>query len=441
MGDVTETPLPPRRRRGCLRWTCGCLVVVLMLTIGGGYLLYRHLSSWQPGQSPWENLPASTLWAVEVHDFQSLVAHAAADPGFVSFLNAATSSLNPFFLSEDVEGHPEDVLTTSLYMYEHLGFFYRMLVPNAFLVGGSGASLESTFIIIRPPVWVGYALGLTGQATVQRLEDDETDIFYARNDGWLVLGLDRDVVQSVLDGWDAGALPLGPRADRRDAYIALGMRPEAAAASSSDAEPDAGPDHFAFADPFATLATPAAAAEPGVRMLVLPEAAAWRCFGEAVPNGTWTSGTLSSLGDALPEPTPLELSAFDLAFSARAAPDVAETVRQWLEARVVTATGGAAPSLSSWLKSGWLDLVGDEASLLVAAPVVKDAPYPGLPVVALGWSVRESVPVRDAAERFALTLTAWTNDLRSSSSDPLLRGAAAGIQTTVEAGGMRGHIA
>ncbi|MCD8140135.1 MAG: hypothetical protein LUE17_10245 [Planctomycetaceae bacterium] len=439
MGDVTETPMPPPRR-GCLRWTCGCLVVVLLLAGGGGYLLYRHLSPWRPGESPWENLPSSTRWAVEVHDFKSLVRHAAEDPGFASFLNAATASLNTFFLSEDVEGHPEDVLSTSFAMFQNLGFFYRMLVPNGFLIGGSGPSLDRTFVILRPPFWVGYALGLTGEGTVQRLEDDEDDIYYARTDGWLILALDEAVVQSVLDGWGAAALPLGKRADRRGAYIALALRPDEPEPSPGDPAPGAGPGHFTLADPFSSVATPAAPAAMGIRLLLLPESIAWHFSGEAVPNGGWTNEALSSLGEQESDPLQLRTAAFDLAVSVRAAPEVAATVRERLRSRLA-ATVGDAPALLEWLDRGWLELVGDDATLLAAAPVVTNAPYPGLPVAALGWSVRETVAVRDAAQRFASTLDAWLEELRTASSEPLVRGAAAGITVTAEADGMRGRIA
>lgn len=435
MGDEAVRPAP-RRSGGCLKWTCGCLAAAVVVGLGLAFLLWHYLNRWDADQSIWENLPPSTTWAVEVHDVQTLAVQAGRDPGVVALLESLIGALNRGLLDED-EWQRE--FADGFGIYRSFAWLHRAVLPNAFLVGGDHRETGSVFFLVQSPVWLRHALSLTeDEGTVERLDDDETDLFFGTKDGWMVMGTRREVVQQVIDGWDSASKPLGPRPDRRDAYILAAGAPEVPAPVEAPPEPG----HFTFADPFAAANAASQTAEnplPAFRFMVVPEKDAWRVQGEAYQSGTWPK---ESLAEAIPEPAGLRTADYDVAISARFDPGTVELIRTRVSAALRLKPGAPFQDelFWTWLRDGWFASTGDAATFLAAPPKVHDDAYPGMPVTAFGWALREGLSAQAAGERFASLLEDFADSLREDGDPAVVRGMLDAFAVHAEPGGVQGRV-
>lgn len=437
MGD--EAVMPAQRRGGgCLKWTCGCLVVAVVAGIGLLFLLWHYLNQWDSRRSPWENLPPSVTWALELHDIQALVVQAGRDPGFAPLVASLVGTLSRGIPGGDAwRSDAADGFAS----YQSLAWLHRAALPNALLIAGDHREVDNAFFVLQPPAWLRYFLSLSGSGdVVASLSDEDVEGFYAYKDDWLIFGMRQDVVQRVVDAWDSAAKPLGPRQSRRTAYVMAAVSPEIPEAPEAPSEPG----HFAFADPFAQANAAAAATTadkpiPGFRFMIVPEADAWRLWGEASPAGSWLD---ESLAEAIPEPAGLRTADYDLAVSARFDPGSVELIRTRLAAALRPKQGTPPQDelFRTWLRDGWLGATGDAATLLAAPPLVHDDAYPGMPVTAFGWSLREGVSARAAADRFAALLEDFAESLREDGDAAVVRGLVDAFAVHVDADGRQGRV-
>ncbi len=430
MGDDALTP-PAPRRTGCLRRSCGCAAAMAVLLLVALVAGWHFLSGWTPGPGAWERLPKDTLFALEANNVETLLKAASEDAGAFSLAGAALRPYRDYFLRRGMPGDQE--MPAMLYnMANGLSWIHALFFPNYVLAGARSARAEDAFAIMQPPRWFLWTAGaIAPEGRVDEIQEDGGDRWYiAFRDGFVLLGANREIVEHVLSGWDerpapfGSSSPAGEGGGSRKAYCLFAARKTAGAANAA-AEPSAGAPFLSggLAGNFAARSD--AAPQPAS---ATPAAA--RCFHALVSpaEGGWDIRlAYAAAGDAAPfadaaegegAPGDIHLPAqSDLEVALRLRPETLRRIGERVSATIPPEYGGA------WLRNGMLDHAGGLFTLLASRPAKDDAdgaaadsgaggaaPYPPLPVLALGWSIDSAA----APAAFADSLGGFVDRLRAN---------------------------
>lgn len=457
MGDDAIRPQPGKS--GCLKWTCGCLACAAVLAIAAAGVGWYLLSRWTPGKTGWENLPPDTVVAFEAHDVKGLMSAFARDEGAAALADGA---LRGFQRLADENGIrlDRDLREALREANGGLSWLYTLAFPNYVALGARGFDEEDAFAVVTPPKWFAWLAGAAfAEGAVEEIAGGSgISGFIAFRDGFVVAGLNEEIVRHVLDNWDAKAAPLGARAGRTEPYCMVALRTGTDAPDAADkpvAEPPAGDDagpflsgglagNFTLEDPFAAPAPQEKAnAAARYQALALAGDAAWRVWFEKtdadapIPANAFVGGVEEDVGtDALRVALP---DASDLEVAARTPKGAPE---QWAAA-LEGAFRSSAPHVrlgGEWLRGAWLGRAGGEFTLLASRPAANgNAPYPPMPVVGLGWNPDADHEPGESAVLFADALEAWMDALVAPGG-PLPAAVAASIRCQAAADRRSGSV-
>lgn len=422
-------------RRSRLRWAFGCLTVAVLLVALVFVVFWQGLSSWDEEASPWEHLPAETLWAVRIHDVQKMGKAAFKDQGIRSLIEKAAEGVRP---PEAGGGaFPVDwrefVPVNAVRFYDYFGFLHKAVAPNSVVVGATARDPAAAFMIMYPPAWMRFLLNWSGESLdgihgADAVEADDQPLYFAERDGWLLSSAYKETLREVLDGWNGGAFPLGPDSGRIDAHVYAAAR---AAADGDEGgggkrapEDEAPPVHFTLADPFAGVPLPGVSGlgearreKPLARLLLTPgKEGEWLVSGEARVWGEVGGDYLAeavhrALGERVPVVVPPPER--DFALFMRMADDVWNGFKDEVDALTPERDPSRAHPVRAlaarWVADAWLGNAGREWTALAAAPAVArgDLPYPVMPVFSLGWRVPDGLELARAGETFGRGLEHW----------------------------------
>ncbi len=434
-------PQPPRRksrRGGCLGWTCGCLAGLAVIVVTLGLILGLVLNRWDPLPSAWENMPPATNMAVEFHDLRTLLRRSLADPGLMRLSQKHLAALEEAVASlEGQSTPPKDFRTVYDFAdyYRKVGFLHRIFFPNNLIVYSTATNPGEHGFILQAPTWLGWLLHLDEPDQIRPYHDEESGVhfFYTHHEGWLMVGFSEELLQETLANWSAQAKPLGPRAAGGETrvYGALRLAAESSVFSqATDAPPppaNLAPEHFAFADPFAAATKGLEKLEheeviKSVRVLIQPALEGWNVSAEAGEAGLFAAGQMltdtvaETLGDHEVVAPGQDWS--DLSVFFQVAPDLMETwrIKSARLARDASFTNDAIRSdlAWKWLHDAWFAKISGEGWLRVGPPALPAGmSYPPLPVLALGWRIRDGIDPADAGKEFNNALERWQDGARS----------------------------
>ncbi len=409
-----------------MKWACGCLVGVVLLVGMGLVVTWLLLNRWDSGKSGWRHLPPGTTVALETHDVKALLDHGFADPGIQGLIDRKVVP----FLSGQVSTVGE-TFNELLDAYQVTGFLYRVAAPNSGVVGECLGFPGERFFIVQMPPWLRFFMNATYPGNMpQTYDTDESFLHFGHRDGFLVVAASPELVAEILDQWDSGANPLGapPEGDGPRLYMA--KRPETTSAGS-DAGVDQ-PGHFMFADPFAPAGPGGPAATAGnvnepfaTRLSLTPTKAGWILSGESAPGDSWLGpddpGLSRSLRNVLGTDSPIWRGGREIGLVARldATPDVMEYLRRTSaryarDASIVP--GEFRKDLAvKWLHDAWLASASNVWHLAVRRPELFDPSptFPPLPVITVGWRVRDTTTPDSAAQAYGMALAEWLDGLKA----------------------------
>lgn len=389
MGD--DAIQPAARRSGCFRWTCGCIVIAAALPLLAAVACWWAISGWTPAGSAWEHLPPDAIFAFEANDVGGLLKTAGGDPGAVSLAAAVLRRYQRFLEEHRIPVEP-DLAQTVYDWNESLAWLYTTFFPNYMLIASRSFAPDDTFLIVQPPRWFAWTAGAAvKEGEVQEIADDEGNrVFIAFHGEFVVAALNAAIVRHVLDNWPARTAPLGNTAGTDGPYCMIAYRSgPGESARVGEGTGDApflsgglANNFVAPRDPFA----PPAAAPAGSRFQALVRAgsAGWNIHFETADA-------------AMPLPPESFAEHMDAAFDAET-PDAilpdASDVELALKVPEEYVEKLAEMTGDDWLRHGWLERAGGTFTLLAARPAVEKEteaaalPYPPLPVVSLGWTLR-----------------------------------------------------
>lgn len=434
MGDDAILAKPRKQRR--LARGCGCLflIALFLLCCGGG--LFYFLSRWESGDTAWERLPAGTVWACQAHDLKTLLHAAARDPGASRLLLKGRAALNARLThSKRDAASNSDVMEA----YRRFGWLHTLVAPNSLVIGALAPEREKTFLVFQSPAWLrilGTFAGWDSDTVVEQNDDDTGLTFYfTPHEGWIIFAMDPGIIRTVLDGWDAGAMPLGNMPGGEGAHLFFAKR---TAHSDSNPLPSTpgdlqSPTHFTFADPFAQTAGKGKndTRDDGLatRLLVHPADAKWNIYGEVNGAGVFDSEGWTALGGGSPIGeafmTKADRSPYDVMISARLSGESMDELLTFFRSE-----RGSLPqpttTVRRWLSESWLQNSGDSWTFLARPPAAQpELPYPSLPWLALGWSISDGIDPEAASSQFAQGMTQLVESFTASGDSPL-RHAASG---------------
>lgn len=428
------------RSSGCLKWTCGCLACVVVVGGLGAVVLWYFLARWNPGDSAWDRLPPSTVVAVEAHDIKTLLKHSLADKGMQAILEHAAGALPS-------QAGPEQVDTKDLFeelttLHRRFEPFFTLIAPNTILFGIGGADEDDIFVIFKPPAWMGWFFGFSEKSGVGTHGDKHEQFHYSMLDGWFIASESEAMVREVVDNWKSGGKPLGAAFGGKDAFLACAMLKKGGGLTG-DAPPPAEDEAslgLMFGDPFAAAqpeAAATAARDAAARFAILPSAEGWFILAEAAESLDGAGPLAASLEKLrTPDALPATPEGCDFSVAARIAPDVRDAWRSLLAERAAVEPSTAHPNKAlawRWLNEGWLANAQGDVAVLGMPPVpAAGAPYPPLPVVSVGWTIRDGVPPQTAGAVFSKSLTLWLDSLRSPGGAPALQNLKNDIAYTVD---------
>lgn len=382
----------------------GCGTLLLALYLFGG---------WNRDATPWSRLPPGTQWALHIHDAAALGKAAARDKGIRSLLSSKTSLAEildsgalPELPQQPASGAPKAIVSPAIVAaYRYFGGFHRLIAPNSIVAGATFREPDAVFAIAQPTAWMRFLLkrGKGKYSEIQtttRFSEDE--VFYVEKDGWVIFSTIQEAVQEVLDGWNSGAVPMGEGSMRQDTHAYFAARSKPARISSAQTftpTVDAPASHFTLGDPFA-VAMSSTAPESGLaqlnendayscRILLQPESGGWLISGDG--------GKEKRIADNPP---------FDVCMKSAEGYDVTmyavmeASVKAALEEHVGSAfhesdvfdTQSLKTLAGKWLREDWLARAGNSWIGMARSPAVDQGtlPYPVLPVVTLGWKVKDT---------------------------------------------------
>lgn len=386
MGD--DALLPPPKPSGCLRRSCGCVAGAAALLLVAAAALAYALSGWTPGRGAWNRLPGDTLFALEANNVERLLEAASEDAGALSLAGAALRAHREFLIARGVPAE-QDMATTLHNLGRSLSWFHTVIFPNYVLLGARSPDAADMFLVMQPPRWFAWTAGaMAPEGRVDEIADDEGNrVFAAFRDGFVIAGLNRDIVGHVAENWDGQAMPFGERAAsaeetaRGAAYCAVAARREEAAAVAGAPFLSGG-----LAGGFARRETTAPAAPGEKRFLAVASP------GDGGWNVRFAAGGAAELPDGGEAPEVRLPDASDLEAAARVTPEAVRAAGAFVAEKVPPEWGG------DWLRHGILDRAAGAFTLLASRPVAvasgdgsEEPPYPPLPVVRAGWSLGSSM--------------------------------------------------
>ncbi|MCC8179978.1 MAG: hypothetical protein LIP23_03580 [Planctomycetes bacterium] len=454
--------VPPPRRYGCLKLTCGGCVGVLALVCIAALALWFLLNRWEIGSTAWEHLPPSTVWALEFHDAKQLMNHAGSgerlsrlvtnNQWLMDQLQACLDTLT----LDDEDAVRE--LRRGLRVFETV---FTAVFPNIAGFGMGGENADQWFFYCRPPTWLRWLLrfGSFSSGNVEYLEDES--IYCGMIEGWLLVSDTRPILDEFIQHWSSGIKPLGSALKRRDAYVNIGFRSEQmrqislAATRGNDAgqEIETTPPPL-FADPFADIhqPPPEKPALHMVRMALYPLETAWRVSG-TIETAVAESGAVEP-NPILNDRTPL----WTLGHSTGRLPDIRVGARlsehqysallAWLD----SLSGRPAPEDSPpwkalgwhWLRHVWLDNANREF-ILTSRPPARQGRIDGvqpLPVTNIGWSLADHADAAALAKQFDDSLNLLFQSITAPGGNPALQAIRQSIayQSEVNSSGGTGSL-
>lgn len=386
-------PYPPRKKSGCLRFTCGCLVVVLVGTIIFAFMGWFYLNRWEPGRTAWEHLPPDTLFAIEVHDMKELLERGLSDRGVLSLLSGVERRFASWAKELTMDSAYRDIryFGELREFYEQAGFAYRVLLPNIIGVASSDPEAEEYFVYFRPPAWLRLALSEEDYQQVEEISDNGESIYLCIVDGWVILSGTESVVEHARANWHAGGSPFGKKAKIIDPHITVAVRmpAEGNAVNGGDMSQMSGPLFPGGETPGGQGAFADGAGEIW-RGLLLATPETWEIVGDywadadVVPT-TAPELVMKSEDTILPAPPLGEQDPSQM----RLAVKMAETEWRELLGHFPDSSGAGSSwrdRAMTWLRWDWLERMQGNILFTADRPVVgaTDEVVPA-PVVGAGW--------------------------------------------------------
>lgn len=442
MGDDAIGAAP--KKSGCLKWVCGCLLLLVLL--GGGTLAvaWHFMAKWTPGESAWERLPPSTRVALEVHDLRAFLGHALNDRGILSLLERVSEQAARRFPARNAEGanNPVEEL---IVLNRRFDFLFTAIAPNIVLGGLGGKNGGEFFVVFKAPAWMRWYYNFS---TAQTARTSGGAVHFIMREGWLIAAESADMLKEILDNWERPAKRLGSAAGDAGPFLSIAVAEEGGGeAAPATGEAAGQPEHFMLGDPFAAApGTAEGTVESGraaLRLTVFPSADGWRILGETgdrLDTSETPTGLIEKALASLPPPGPAPAGR-DVAFSARASDAARTRLLGFLDARGPADPDALHPYRAlgwRWLRGGWLANAGGDALLLGAPPAeTRGADYPPLPVFSLGWTVAPGVPAERAGREFTNSLGVWLGSLASPGGPEWLQNIRASLRYSTEADGAR----
>ena len=412
---------PRDKKTGCRKLICiGCLCFIAAAIFAA--LAIRAFIRWDCGQSAWERLPPSVLWAVEAHGIGSIISRLAETPFFISALEQQT--LAPADTSE--KGKYGAAIRLIAEACRPLAFLYPIFAPNFGVIGGTGGEGEM-FAIVRPPAWMRWLAGISQKnAGIKRnLDFIGPGWSAALIDDWLALAASEPLLDEILSNWDKTAKPLGAMPGRGSVYLVAGFRtlePLRVDAVEPPAIPEAG--GLMFADPFALgqeeeEAPPHPASGSALRFMILPEGDSWSFEGEVNFADANLRGADFAGGAGRNAPV-FQKAGPPNGWDAWVQADISPKFLDAMKAELAARAGKTSPSVDIpwkalgwlWLNDAWLAKTSGRFTLLAAKPSVSiNNDIEPLPVFSLGWTWAADVDPAVAAVNFSDALMLWLESL------------------------------
>ncbi|MCC8165315.1 MAG: hypothetical protein LIQ31_03990 [Planctomycetes bacterium] len=407
-----------------MKWTCGCLFGVILVGGMGLVVLWLLLNRRDSSKSGWRHLPPGTIIAAEVHDVKGLLDHGFADPGLSGLLRRV---IRPLLPADSPEG---DTFQELIDAYQMTGFLYRMAAPNSGVVGECLDFPGERFFILQMPPWLRFLMNSSYPASLPHTYDaDDIFLHFGHRDGFLVVAASPELVAEVLDNWDSGANPLGEPPDGDGPRLYVANRPESVIAESDGATGQ--PDHFMFADPFAPpdpgrqTAIGDANVPNAARLSLTPATTGWYVTGEIAPGTDWLGSADHGLNRSIRDVIGMDGRVYrggngtGLVARIDVTPEAMEYIRRASARYARDASfipGEFRKDLAvKWLHDAWLASAGTVWHLAVtpAADHDADLPFPPLPVISLGWQVRDTTTPDAAGQAYATALAEWLDGLKT----------------------------
>lgn len=417
---MNKPPLPQgRKRSGCLKFACGgCLGAIVVMALFA-FLLWRYFTWWTPGASAWENLPPSTVAALEIHDVKKLMRIGWADPGLRGLAEQAVSGPELAHLAAaSKNGYvPGNLYAEAMEAFEAWGTMYKYIGPDIALFGLGGERGDSLFGLIAPTNLMRLLLrDYDGKIGRRDLHDGDV-AYYTLCDGWLVLAGDEAMLREIVDNWAAKPAPFGAALGEKNAFLHFAKRPPIDAAEPPPAESrDEEAQSLLFADPFAAAReTPGRDVLAACRLALRPVDGGWSVRGWLAPDSgvfldAGANGALRGASTRVAAPVRRGAAKPEVNLAVGTG---SRTIPDWFDRLSPLRTDdspGAAKSpwrrfLADWRQSLSNDLV---VQLFKPAAPRRDG-VPPLPVAVAGWTLPTGMAAGDAAARFNSSVSALVN--------------------------------
>jgi hypothetical protein len=376
------------RQIGCL-WLIGggCVAIILACVIVLA-AIWWYFGRWGQGDSAWERLPSSVVFAVEVHDMRGMLLHALDDPSLVLYIDEFSLYMENEFpeLADFGKSFGGDKGGWKA-LYHIFSFFHIYFVPNLGIAAWTATG--DVVVLGRFPLFSAAYMPDTEAGNVALWQDG---VFVAETGNWTAFSSSETLLHEVLDNWDTPARPLGERFRASTPYAYFGYK---YADGSDDASASAGTESNAngplmLGNPFAAQTTVRRKGK-ALRVCLQPGDAKWTVEGDAA----WSESLDAFLREPLAwrgrEPV-VGMRDNPLNVSVHADPELLRRVVRDI-----------SPEAESFFESHGNGMLGDV--FLAATPPRWDDPYilPA-PVVTVGIPLASEPAAREmAADLAALT--------------------------------------
>lgn len=438
------------RKSNFWKWTCGCGIVFIVVSIVLCVVLWYALSHWDKGQSAWDHMPPSTFCAMEVYDVKGLLASGFDDPGVRSILQKFSTQMEEAMAEASGEqkyayrNFVNDLSET----FSAFSPFFTMAIPNLGTIGlsqGEDEDSHEVFIIFRPPAWL--RMGMTSGEDIEHSTNDEgMDLYIFNTEGWMIVATSEELANEIKDNWNNKSLPLGPSPLRDGPYFAIAMKGWAEDSEGEEDEDTGQPAPVVLKNPFGfsengdvdadgdtEVVEGAEDAGFGLRLVVFTDAKGWVMEGEGVRRRAVGSGAISEeVAKLVPAARLAAKPGFgsDVEIIVNASPEVAGRHKENFNRKY----NGALPGIPAkyqelawrWLNDAWLDKADGAAAMYARQAVAGTVDgVPPLPVVSVSWRLDAEVDPDEAAAEFgdslAALLAALREDDASSASQAVLQ--------------------